>query len=77
MRTTKQNHIKENYLIAKKHGGLNIKEAEAHNITIRVKHTLNLKKQENPLSWTYLPTCWLTKVIHNLSPEYNYLKDEN
>ena len=33
------------------HGSFCIK---AHNIATRIKHILNLKQQENPLSWTYI-----------------------
>ena len=44
---------------------------------MRPRHMLTLKEQQKPLSWTYLVTYWLAKDIYHLSPECNYLKNNN
>ena len=49
-----RNHSKEAIFLHEIHGGLNIKDLEAHKIAMRIKHIPNLKQQENPPSWRYL-----------------------
>ena len=64
-------------LLQKEKGGLNIKEPEAHNIAMRIKHLLSLKQNEEQPSWTYRATYWLAKDICNYGKEFHSLKQNN
>ena len=61
----------------KKQEGLNLKELESHNFTMRIKHLLKLKQKDNLPPWTGLATYWLTIDIHNFSKEYQLLMSNN
>ena len=63
--------------LIKEQGGLNIKEPQAHNLAMSLKHLLNLKQQEKQPSWMHLTTYWLAKDIYNYSKEFHYLKNNN
>ena len=58
-------------------GGLNLKESEIHNISMKVKHMLSLKEQTQAPPWTFLATYWLATYLYNLSSDYNYFKSNN
>ena len=48
--------------LPKKKGGLNIKEPEAHNYSMRIKHLLTLKQKEQEPPWMQLAIYWLTII---------------
>ena len=45
--------------LPKNKGGLNIKEPEAHNMAMRIKHLLTLKQSRDQPTWTYIAVYWL------------------
>ena len=51
--------------LPKNKGGLNLKEIEAHNYAMRIKHLLTLKQKENKPAWIQIATYWLAKDIYN------------
>ena len=63
--------------LKKEQGGLNIKETEAHNLAMRLKHLLNLKQHPKQPPWMYLATYWLAKDIYNYNKEFHYLRNNN
>ena len=63
--------------LKKEQGGLNIKEPEAHNLAMRLKHLLNLKQHPKQPPWMYLATYWLAKDIYNYSKEFHNLRNNN
>ena len=63
--------------LPKNKGGLNLKEIEAHNYAMRIKHLLTLKQKENKPAWMQIATYWLAKDIYNYNKNYNYLKHNN
>ena len=63
--------------LKKEQGGLNIKETEAHNLAMRLKHLLNLKQHPKQPPWMYLATYWLAKDIYNYSKEFHNLRNNN
>ena len=62
--------------LKKEQGGLSIKEPEADNLAMILKHLLNLKQEEQP-PWMYLATHWLGKDIYDYSKEFHYLRNNN
>ena len=58
-------------------GGLNLKETEAHNYAMRVKHLLTLKQKENKPAWMQIAIYWPAKDIYNYNKNYNHLKHNN
>ena len=61
--------------LPKKKGGLNIKETEAHNYSMRIKHLLTLKQKEH--KWMQLAIYWLAKEIYNYNRNYHHLKNNS
>ena len=57
--------------------GINIKELETHNYSLRIKHPFSLKQEQKPPPWNYLATYWLAKDISNFSPKFHYLKNND
>ena len=55
--------------LQKEKGGLNIKEPEAHKLSMRLKHLLNLKENEKQPPWTYIAKYWLAKYFYNYSQD--------
>ena len=58
-------------------GGLNIKEPEAHNLSMRIKHLLTLKQEENQPPWMHIAICWLGQDVYNYNKDYYHLKSNN
>ena len=63
--------------LPKNKGGINIKEPEAHNMAMRIKHLLTLKQSKNQPPWTYIAVYWLGKDIYNYNKEFHNLKKNN
>ena len=61
----------------KKLGGLNLLEPQAHNMTMRIKHILQLKQTQKIAPWKNLATYWLAIDIHNFSKDFRFLMDNN
>ena len=68
---------REAIFLPKKKWGINIKEPEAHNYSMRIKHPFSLKQEQKLPPWTYLATYWLAKDISNFSRRFHYLKNNN
>ena len=62
--------------LTKQQGGLNIKELEAHNMSVRLKHLLNLKQKEKNPPWMHIEIYWIGKDIYNYN-YYYHLKNSN
>ena len=73
----KEPNAQKTLLLQEEKGGLNIKEPEAHNLSMTLKHLLNLKQNEKQPSWMYIATYWLGRDIYNYSKDYHYLKNNN
>ena len=63
--------------LPKNKGGLNIKESEAHNLAMRIKHFLTLKQKPDQPSWMHIAIYWLGKDIYNFNKEFHHLKRNN
>ena len=63
--------------LPKNKGGLNIKESEAHNLSMRIKHLLTLKQKQNQPPWMNIAIYWLGKDIYNYNKEFHHLKCNN
>ena len=63
--------------LPKNNGGINIKEPEAHNMAMRIKHLLTLKQSKNQPPWTHIAVYWLGKDIYNYNKEFHNLKKNN
>ena len=77
-------HNKKPELIARKtlflpkcKGGLNIKEPEVHNYSMRIKHLLTLRQKEHKPPWMQIATYWLAKEIYNYNKDCYHLKNNN
>ena len=60
--------------LPKNKGGLNIKEPEAHNMAMRIKHLLTLKHSKDQPPWIHIAVYWLGKDIYNYNKEFHHLK---
>ena len=66
-----QGPIARKTLFLPKHkGGLNIKEPDAHNLFMRIKH---LKQKENQPPWMHIAIYWLGKDIYNYKKDFYHL----
>ena len=63
--------------LPKNKGGINIKEPEAHNMVMRIKHLLTLKQSKNQPPWTHITVYWLRKDIYNYDKKFHHLKKNN
>ena len=45
--------------LPKHNGGLNIKEPEAHNLAMRIKHLITLKQTKDQPPWMHIAVYWL------------------
>ena len=63
--------------LPKNKGGLNIKEPEAHNLAMRIKHLTSLKQTKNQTPWMHIANYWLGKDIYNYNKEFYHLKGNN
>ena len=60
----------------KNKGGLNIKEAEPHNLAMRIKHSITLKQIKKQPPCMHIAIYWLGKDIYNYN-EFYHLKGSN
>ena len=63
--------------LPKDKGGLNIKEPEAHNLAMRIKHLITLKQTKNQQPWMHIAIYWLGKHIYNYNKEFHHIKGSN
>ena len=63
--------------LPKNQGRLNIKEPEAHNLAMRIKHLISLKQTKNQPPWMHITIYWLGKDIYNYNKEFFHLKGNN
>ena len=48
----------------------------AHNLSMRIRHLLTLKQQENQPPWMHIAVYWLGKNIYNYNKDYYHLKSK-
>ena len=65
-----KDNSKKNTFLPKLKGGLNIKEPDAHNLSMRIKH---LKQKENQPPWMHIAIYWLGKDIYNYNKDFYHL----
>ena len=61
--------------LPKQQGGHNIKEPEAHNMSMSLKHLLNLKQKEKKPPWMHIAIYWIREDIYNYNKHYYHLKN--
>ena len=74
-KNTQEPIARKTIFLNKKLGGLNLIEPQAHNITMQIKHLLQLKQKEKTPPWKNLATYWLAIDIYNFSEDYQFLMD--
>ena len=74
---TSEPKVRKTLFLPKGKRGLNVKEPEAHNLSMRIKHLLTLKQKKNQPPWMHIAIYWLGKNIYNYNKEFYHLKNNN
>ena len=54
-----------------------MKEPEAHNLAMCIKHLITLKQTKDQPPWMHIAIYWLGKDIYNYNKEFYHLKGNN
>ena len=68
---------RETLFLSTQRGGLGILVPSIESQALRTKYLLQHGKKNNTNIWTYLGRYWVASKIHNFTPEWNFLKNDN